>query len=156
MTDSTQCLGLSRREALRLAAVAGVAVAASAPIRAFAAGADGMVGAIIGGRTPGEGLIALDLPGEPADGNAVPITVTVNSPMTRQDHVSALHLFADGNRTPQVAVFHFTPASGRARVETRIRLVQSQDIVAVAEMSDGSVQIARRRVEVAANASCDI
>ncbi|SDH21725.1 thiosulfate oxidation carrier protein SoxY [Roseospirillum parvum] len=148
--------GMSRRQALRALAVVGVAVAAGTPVRVHAAGADGVIGAVVGGRQPDAGRIALGLPADPANGNTVPVEVAVDSPMSADHHVTALHLFADGNRAPEVAVFHFSPRAGQARVETRVRLVKSQDIVAVAEFSDGSVALTRRRVEVSTDASCDI
>jgi sulfur-oxidizing protein SoxY len=92
--------------------------------------------------------MTLRLPAIAENGNAVPLNVMVESPMTTADHVRSIHVFATGNPTPEVAVFHLTPAMGRATVDTRIRLGQTQDVVAFAEMSDGSLFMARAEVKV--------
>lgn len=100
------------------------------------------------GRSVKEGRMTLRLPAIAENGNAVPLNVTVESPMTSADHVKAVHVFATGNPTPEIAVFHLTPAMGRATVDTRIRLGQTQDVVAFAEMADGSLHMARAEVKV--------
>jgi sulfur-oxidizing protein SoxY len=81
-------------------------------------------------------------------GDAVPLTVEVESPMTDQDHVRRIHLLADANPLPEIASFQFTRRSGRARVVTRVRLARTQDVVAVAEMGNGSVLMTKAPVEV--------
>ena len=68
--------------------------------------------------------------------------------MTEANHVTHVHVFADGNPRPDVASFHFTPASGKAAASTRMRLAKTQNIVAVAEMSDGKVVTAKKEVKV--------
>jgi sulfur-oxidizing protein SoxY len=102
----------------------------------------------IGERTPEEGRVTLRVPSIAENGNTVPLTIVVDSPMTAADHVKAVHLFADKNPTPDVASFRFTPAMGRAQADTRIRLGQTQDVIAVAEMSDGRLFIGRAEVKV--------
>jgi sulfur-oxidizing protein SoxY len=92
--------------------------------------------------------VSLKLPEIAENGNTVPLTVTVDSPMTEKDYVKSVHVFAEKNPLPNVATFMFTPASGVAVASTRMRLLKTQDIVAVAEMSDGSVYMARRTVKV--------
>ena len=82
------------------------------------------------------------------NGNTVPVGFEVQSPMTGADHVKAVHLFAEGNPEPSVASIRFSPASGRAKAATRMRLAKTQNIVAVAEMSDGSVYMAKTEVKV--------
>jgi sulfur-oxidizing protein SoxY len=101
-----------------------------------------------GSRTPQEGRITLRAPPIAENGNTVPLTVSVESPMTAADHVKAIYVFADKNPTPDVATFHLTPAMGRASADTRIRLGQTQDVVALAEMSDGTLFMARAEVKV--------
>jgi sulfur-oxidizing protein SoxY len=119
--------------------VLGLRSAAADPARTRAA-----LEALLAGRTAGSGPLTLDLPRVADDGNAVQVTVAVESPMTAQDHVRAIHLLADGNPNPEVATFRFTPACGRASVTTRIRLARSQSVHALAEMADGRVfQVAR-------------
>ena len=68
--------------------------------------------------------------------------------MTKDDHVKAVHLFAEGNPAPEVASFHFTPSCGKAAVSTRMRMRGTQNIVAVAEMSNGEVYMAKKLVKV--------
>ena len=103
---------------------------------------------ILGDRTAEEGRISLDLPEIAENGNTVPLTVEVESPMTDEDHVTAVHIFADGNPLPDVAKMTFTPRNGEAVAATRIRLAKTQKIHAIAEMSDGSVFTAAREVKV--------
>lgn len=141
--------GLGRRGALAVAAgVIGLSLRplpAAAEMQAATAAA---IRRVIGDRAPREGRVALRLPNIAENGNSVPLAVTVESPMTAEDHVRALHVFADKNPAPEVASFRFTPAMGRAAADTRIRLGETQDVIAVAEMSDGSVFIARAEVKV--------
>jgi sulfur-oxidizing protein SoxY len=103
---------------------------------------------VLAGRTPQESGVTLRLPAIAENGNAVPMTILVESPMTDADHVRAIHVFADKNPTPEVASFHLTPAMGRAQVETRIRLGVTQDVIAVAETSGGRLLIGRAEVKV--------
>jgi sulfur-oxidizing protein SoxY len=99
-------------------------------------------------RTPQEGRITLRAPSIAENGNAVPINISVESPMTAADHVKRIHVFADKNPAPEVAVFHLTPALGRAQVDTRIRLGQTQEVLVLAEMSDNSLFMSRAEVKV--------
>jgi sulfur-oxidizing protein SoxY len=99
-----------------------------------------------GGANASSGGITLDLPQIAENGNTVPVGIQVESPMTADNYVKTVHLFAEGNPNPEVCSLHFTPASGAAKASTRIRLAKTQNIVAVAEMSDGSFR--RETVEV--------
>ncbi len=104
---------------------------------------------LIGDRKPGDGtMIKLDLPEIAENGNTVPLKFEVESPMTGDDYVKSVHVFAEGNPRPDVASFHFTPASGKAAASTRMRLAKTQNVVAVAEMSDGKVYMAKKEVKV--------
>lgn len=85
------------------------------------------------------GRIKLDVPPLVENGNAVGITVTVESPMSANDHVRRIGLINEKNPQANIAVFHLGPRAGRARISTRIRLASSQTVMAVAEMSDGSL-----------------
>ncbi len=84
------------------------------------------------------GKVRLDMPPIAENGNSVPLTVSVESPMTLAEHVRSIHLFAEENPRPNVAHFHLGPRAGKAQISTRIRLFTSQRIVAVAALSDGS------------------
>lgn len=97
---------------------------------------------------PKEGRITVKAPEIAENGNAVPVTVSVESPMSAQDHVKALHIVADGNPNPGVASFFFTPASGKCEVQFRARLAQTQKLIVVAETSDGGLWTAAREVKV--------
>jgi sulfur-oxidizing protein SoxY len=93
--------------------------------------------------------VRLELPERYDYGNTVPFAFEVDSPMTEADHVRRVDVFAEGNPFPEVATFHFTPNSGRASVSTRIRLNQGEhEVVAVAELSDGSAWVGRRTIDV--------
>ncbi len=93
-------------------------------------------------------MIRLDLPEIAENGNTVPLKFEVVSPMTADNYVKAVHVFASGNPNPEIASFHFTPASGKAAASTRMRLAKTQQIIAVAEMSDGSVFRTSKEVKV--------
>ena len=86
------------------------------------------------------GGVHLDMPEIVENGNAVPVTVRVDSPMTATDHVVAIALFTGRNPLPEVAEFQLGQANGLAQVSTRIRLATSQRVVAAARMSDGRVR----------------
>ena len=118
--------------------------------RAFADAADveAAIKAIAAGTTVGEGTVKLKAPEIAENGNSVPISVSVDSPMTEDAYVESVSIFADGNPLPQVITFNFTPASGEAFASTRMRLAKTQNVIAVAKMSDGSVFSDTRNVKV--------
>ena len=68
----------------------------------------------------------------------MPLAVSVDSPMTAADHVSAIHVFTEKNPLPEMISFFIGPRAGRASVATRVRLADTQNVVAIAQMSDGS------------------
>ena len=84
------------------------------------------------------GRIKVDLPPLVENGNTVAMTVSVESPMTAQDHVKAIHVFTEKNPQPNVISIKLGPRAGKADIQTRIRLADTQTVVAVCEMSDGS------------------
>ena len=104
------------------------------------------------GRIPiASNRVRLDMPAAFPNGYTVPMSLEVDSPMTDADHVRQVRVLAPGNPLIEVADFRFTPGSGRARVSTRIRLAKPQDVLAVAEMSDGALLLTRTRVKVDIN-----
>jgi sulfur-oxidizing protein SoxY len=103
---------------------------------------------IVGETKPIEGRVALDMPEIAENGNTVPFTVSVESPMTDKDYVKAIHVISTGNPQPGVATFRLTPLSGKAAVASRMRLARTQDVVALAELSDGKFLQSRRSVKV--------
>ena len=84
------------------------------------------------------GRVNVDLPPLVDNGNTVPLSVKVESPMTETDHVKAIHVFSEKNPEPVMVRFRLGPRAGRAVVATRVRLADTQTVVAVAELSDGS------------------
>lgn len=99
-----------------------------------------------------EGRITLEIPPLVDSGNSVPLTVTVESPMTAEDHVETIAVFSERNPLPDVARFYLGPRSGIAKVTVRIRLSDTQHVVAVARMSDGSLWSVEKNVIVTAPA----
>jgi len=93
---------------------------------------------IVGEAALQRGRVTLDLPQLVENGNVVPLTVAVDSPMTETDHVKAIHIVNEKNPQPLVISVTLGPRAGRAKMSTRIKLADSQLIVALAEMSDGS------------------
>ena len=84
------------------------------------------------------GKVRLDIPPLVENGNTVPMTVTVASPMTADDYVRSIHVFNEKNPQPNIGNFYLGPWAGRAQVTTRIRLADSQKVVAIARLSDDS------------------
>ncbi len=153
MSEKKALAALSRREALLLAAGATMVAAGGVVLKSGTAHADPKmvdeaVMKLIGDTKPVDGKITLDLPQIAENGNTVPIGVSVESPMTDDNYVKAVHLFADGNPTPAVASLYFTPMSGKAEASTRMRMAGTQNVIAVAEMSDGKVFRASQEVKV--------
>jgi sulfur-oxidizing protein SoxY len=109
------------------------------PARAQSAGLDAAIRAWAGGTVPKDGRVTLEIAPLVENGNAVPITVRADSPMTTAEHVRELVVFNEKNPQRDVARFMLTPASGRAQVSTRIRLATTQQLVALARFSDGSI-----------------
>ena len=140
---------LHRRRILTIA-IGAAAAAASSAAPAFAAknDADDLIRKFTGGKTAAEGRVRLDLPEIAENGNAVPMTVSVESPMTEQSYVSDVLVVAEGNPRGGVATFHFSPASGVAEVNTRIRLAETQYVIVIAKMNDGTVFKTSKQVKV--------
>ena len=95
-----------------------------------------------------QGKLAIKAPEIAENGNAVPVTLAVDAEMSEKSYVKALYLAADGNPNPGVVSFAFTPLSGKAEVQLRVRLAQTQKLIAVAEMNDGSLHTASHEVKV--------
>jgi sulfur-oxidizing protein SoxY len=98
--------------------------------------------------TPKEGKVTLKAPEIAENGNAVPITVSVESEMSETSFVKAIYIAADGNPNPPVATYEFTPLAGKAEVQLRVRLAQTEKLVVVAEMNDGTLYTASREIKV--------
>lgn len=128
-----------------LTAAAGACAAGAMPfvlVRRAAATPETMKAAIheiIGEAPVRKGRVTLDIPPLVENGNTVATSVTVDSPMTASDYVKAIHLFNEKNPQPNIISVHLGPHAGRAAFSTRIRLADSQNVIAIAEMSDGTL-----------------
>ena len=139
----------NRREALVLTGMAGLA-ALLAPRMAIAdeQAVAAEIKKLYGDKKFESSKIKLDIPEIAENGLVVPINIEVASPMTDADYVKTVHVFADGNPLPGIVTYRFTPACGKASASTRMRLAQTQNIVCIAEMSNGSLHMAKANVKV--------
>lgn len=136
------------RRAVLAGAAAGLTALALPAAHAEEADMLAAIRSFTGGATPQPGRVRIDVEPLVENGNSVSVGVSVASPMTEADHVTALALFNEKNPLPEVAVFHLSPRSGVARVDTRIRVATTQHLMAVARLSDGSFWSDRREVIV--------
>ncbi len=153
MQDRRRITVVGRRDLMLTAGAAAVLMSAlrsgaRAQDKPLGVGLEEAMKKVLGDAKPTEGKIQIEIPEIAENGNTVPFSVSVDSPMTETEHVKALHIFAGGNPIAGIGSFHFTPASGKAAVASRMRLARSQDVVALAEMSDGRFIVGRRTVKV--------
>lgn len=137
MTTMTDAKRISRRKFL-LAAGGIAAGVVLEPAAATPAAMTEAMRAVVGTAAVNKGKVTIELPPLVDNGNAVALAVKVDSPMTLADHVKSIYVFNEKNPQPNVATFHLGPRAGRASVATRIRLADTQTVVAICEMSDGS------------------
>jgi sulfur-oxidizing protein SoxY len=133
---------ISRRHVLQLAG--GAAICGALPVitvraaRATPAMLASAIRDLVGEATVKVGKVKLEIPPLVENGNTVPMTVTIDSPMTAGDHVKSIHVFNEKNPLPNIGNFYIGAYAGRAQIATRIRLADSQKVVAIARMSDDS------------------
>lgn len=101
-----------------------------------------------GGRRIQPGRVKIAIPQIAENGNVVPVTIEVESPMTADDYVKRIHLFSEHNPLPDMVEFELGPHNGKARVSTRVRLAKSQNVLAVATLNDETLWSAQAIVEV--------
>jgi sulfur-oxidizing protein SoxY len=128
---------MTRRDVLQYAA-GGAVMLAVGPADATPAAMQDAIKQVVGNAKVTPGRMQLGVPPLSENGNTVPCTVTVESPMTAQDHVKAIHIFNEKNPQPNVLSIHLGPRAGKASISTRIRLSETQTVTAIAQMSDGS------------------
>jgi sulfur-oxidizing protein SoxY len=131
----------SRREFLIAAAGAASSIGlatACRPAHATPAAMQEAIRKVTGGAALRSGRVKLDVPPLIDNGNSVALAVAVESPMTPSDYVKAIHVFTERNPLPNVVSVHLGPRAGRARIATRVRLADTQTVLAIAELSDGS------------------
>jgi len=148
---------MKRRRFLELpcVALAGVALPAGAQQILPPQDLAPLIAKVTGGAPVRPGRVTLDLPVLAENGNSVPFVLSVDSPMTAAEHVTSLHVFAERNPRPLVAVFHLGPMSGRAVVSTRVRLAGTQRVFALAALSDGTFWSGQVEVVVTSAACLD-
>jgi sulfur-oxidizing protein SoxY len=130
---------LSAVSATRRAFLAGAsAILVVRPAQTTPASMAAAIRQVAGDATAKPGKIKLNIPPLVENGNAVAITVSVDSPMTAADHVKSIHVFTEKNPQPNVISTKLGPRAGKAEISTRIRLADTQQVVAICELSDGS------------------
>jgi len=127
----------TRRQFLAAAGGVGLALAVR-PAEATPASMKQAIRQVVGEAPVKPGKIKLDLPPLVENGNSVAMTVTVDSPMTAKDHVKAIHVFTEKNPQPNIISVQLGPRAGKAEIQTRVRLADTQSVVAICELSDGS------------------
>jgi sulfur-oxidizing protein SoxY len=146
----------TRRDVLKIAGAlalgGGASPALVTPAEATPAEMQAAVASIVGEARINDGKVKVDIPPLVENGNTVPCTVAVNSPMTAADHVKAIHVFTEKNPQPYVISVALGPRAGLASISARIRLRDSQTVLAVAEMSDGTFWSGRAAVIVTVSA----
>lgn len=150
----THATPLTRRSALAAIGAGALAIGVVTPGRAEGNGMDQVIREALAGARATPGRVHVDLPALAESGNSVPLKVMVDSPMTAGDHVRRVLIFSDRNPRPWIATMNLGPRAGRAEVGTNIRLNGTQNVVAIAEMSDGTYWRDERNVEVTIGA-CD-
>ncbi|HYI29451.1 MAG TPA: SoxY-related AACIE arm protein [Bradyrhizobium sp.] len=151
--DSTrrQFLGLAGSAAV----LGAVPLVTLRPAEATPASMTSAIRTVVGEAVVRTGKVKLDVPPLVENGNTVPMTVSVTNPMTPADHVVSIHVFNEKNPQPNMGNFYLGPHAGRAQISTRIRLADSQKIVAIAKLSDGSFWSATTDVVVTLAACTD-
>ena len=139
---------ISRRQALTYIGVAGSGIVISGVALAGPGEVATRIKDITNGANGDDTLIMLDLPEIAENGNAVKVAFDIDSPMTADNYVKAVHILADGNPEPDVATFNFSPAMGACYATTRMRLSKTQNVHVIAAFSDGSFGKASAAVKV--------
>ena len=148
-TKTPSAAQVNRRHLLKSGWIAALTLSAI-PLSAQATPENALtaIGELIGAKTPKEGRVKLILTEIAENGGTVPLKVSVDSPMSEEDHVQAIHVFADGNPFPEVASYFMGPHNGKAYLSIRLRLLKTQNVIAVAEMSNGEVYLGRKNIKV--------
>lgn len=160
MTKSRKrCSAVSRRAVLAgvacSSAMMALATAGARPAIAEEGLAGEAIKALVRDAPVRPGRVGVTMPELAENGNAVALTVTVESPMTAADHVRSIHIIADKNPIAHVATFHLGARAGRAKVSTNIRLATTQVVTVIAEMSDGQFWSGTQEVIVTLAACLD-
>ena len=152
MRHTTQISALDRRQFV-ISTTATLAAASLLPASASFAIANSrdfetIYQELVAGAQPIEDRIKLVLPKSAENGHNIKFSIAVKSPMTEQDYVEAIHILAPENPEPRVASFRLTPHSGKAEIAGRLRLAKTQDVIALAELNNGTAFIGRAKISV--------
>lgn len=142
--------GLTRRAALALGASGAALTLIGWSNSALAAAKEAaeQIAKFTGGKEAAKSKVSIELPEIAENGNTVPLSFSVDAPMTADNYVADVMVVAEGNPNPGVATFHFTPLSGKAEAQTRIRLATTQNIIVVAKTSKGELFTGQKLVKV--------
>ncbi len=140
----------TRRQFLTGSAIIAAGGLSTLGLPAFAAAEDvtTALADFVGDSETKTGKLTLKTPEIAENGNTVPISVSVESDMTEESYVESVMVLAEDNPLPNVITFNFTPASGKAEASTRMRLAKTQNVIAVAKMSDGTVYTDTKNIKV--------
>ena len=139
---------MNRRSAITLLTCMGFTVSLPSGLIASPELVQGEMDKIIKGSVTREAEIFLDVPEIAENGNQVKVSFEIESPMSEDDFVKEVYIFADGNPAPKVGKFEFTPFSGECFASTKMRLSKTQDVYLLAKFSDGNYALAKSTVKV--------
>jgi sulfur-oxidizing protein SoxY len=146
----------TRRQAIAGAGMTAATLALGpVPARAASEQLQAAIDTLAAGTTIREGRVKLELPALAENGLSVPLTVSVDSPMTDADYVQSIHVLSEKNPVAGIVAFTLGPRAGRARVSTSVRLADSQRVIAVARMADGSLWSGSAEIIVMISACID-
>jgi sulfur-oxidizing protein SoxY len=128
----------TRRDVVIGGLAAGVACVVAMPAHATPESMKAAIHTVVGEAPVRKGKVKIEVPSLVENGNTVSLAIEVESPMTANDYVKAIHVFNEKNPQPNILGAYIGPRAGRARVATRFRLADTQTVVAIAELSDGS------------------
>jgi sulfur-oxidizing protein SoxY len=137
---------LNRRDALKLGGVA-IAALAVAPAQARPE-AEALVKEFASGKAVQEAGLVLDIPELSENANAVPVGIRIDDKFSEGRYCEEILLIAENNPRPMACRFRFSSQTGMANIVTRIRLAESQTVIALARMSDGAILAQRTTVTV--------
>jgi sulfur-oxidizing protein SoxY len=150
MVEKTPATGLTRRELFSATAAGFASATIVSPAKASDEAAE-LIKRLTGRSATASDRLHLVMPRTFPNGYTVPLNVDIDSPMTENDYVRYVRVVAPRNPLIEVATFHFVPQRSLPRVSTRIRLAEPQDVLAFAELNDGTLLMTKTWVDVATN-----
>lgn len=155
MSSASRIQSTRRRVIAGAGMVAGTLALGSFPARAAQEQLQAAIDALAAGAPIRQGRVKLELPALAENGLSVPLTVSVDSPMTEADHVHSIHILSEKNPVAGIVSFQLGPRAGRARISTSVRLADTQRVIAVARMGDGALWSGSAEIIVTISACID-